>query len=67
MMTETSRQLLESKTIKELESILRDLSKFSRVQGCLSINDVAHALFLMKIFVVYPRNYGSIKFDSEQT
>ena len=50
--------LMENKHIKELEGILNELSSRSKVPETLSINDVAHAFFLMKAFVVYPRNYG---------
>ena len=65
-MSEHSKHLLESKAIKELESILSNLSKYTRVPGTLSINDVAHSFFLMKAFIVYPRNYGNIKFETSE-
>lgn len=65
-MSEYSRHLLENKAIKELESILSNLSKYNRVPGTLSINDVAHSFFLMKAFIVYPRNYGNIKFETSE-
>jgi hypothetical protein len=65
-MSEHSKHLLESKAIKELESILSNLSKYNRVPGTLSINDVAHSFFLMKAFIVYPRNYGNIKFETSE-
>ena len=55
---------MDSKHIKELEMILSDLANYSKVPGTLSINDVAHAFFLMKAFVVYPRNYGGLRFES---
>jgi hypothetical protein len=64
--SEYSRHLLENKAIKELESILSNLSKYNRVPGTLSINDVAHSFFLMKCFIVYPRNYGNIKFETSE-
>ena len=63
-MSEQSKHLLENKAIKELEGILSNLSKYNRVPGTLSINDVAHSFFLMKAFIVYPRNYGNIRFET---
>jgi hypothetical protein len=65
-MSEYSKHLLENKVIKELENILSNLSKYNRVPGTLSINDVAHSFFLMKTFIAYPRNYGNIKFETSE-
>lgn len=65
-MNETSRILLDNKHIKEFESILNEISDCSsRIKGTLSVNDIAHALYLMRAFVAYPSNYAGIKFDSE--
>ena len=66
-MTSPSRELLENKHIKEVEGILSELASYSRIPGTLSINDVAHAFFLMKVFVVYPKNYGQLRFDDPAT
>ena len=43
---------------------MNDLSVYNKVPGTLTINDVAHAFFLMKAFVAYPKNYGGIKFSN---
>lgn len=47
-----------------MEEILSDLSSHSKVPGTVSINDVAHAFFLLSAFVVYPSNYANVRFDS---
>lgn len=56
---------MDSKIINEFESILNELA--TKVDPTLSINDVAHAFFLMKAFVVYPKNYGGLIFENTKS
>jgi hypothetical protein len=55
--------LIESKEIKDFESILNEMAS-QREGACLTMNDLAHALYLMKVFVAYPKNYGGLLFES---
>ena len=57
-MQKESKLIMESKKLREFESILKELAAFGKVEGTLSVNDVGHALYLMKAFVAYPKNYG---------
>jgi len=52
---------LDNKVINEFELILNELT--SKDDGTLSFKDLSIALFLMKVFVVYPKNYGGLVFD----
>lgn len=56
-----SRVLLDNKVINEFELILNELTY--KEDMTLSIKDVAIALFLMKVFVAYPKNYGGLTFE----
>jgi hypothetical protein len=58
--------LIESKEIKDFESILNEMAS-QREGACLTMNDLAHAFYLMKVFVAYPKNYGGLLFESPST
>eukprot|EP00347_Sterkiella_histriomuscorum_P024173 403332052 len=61
--TETESSIeKEIKVIKEFEFILQQFSNNQKQTNVLSVNDLGHALYLMKFFVAYPRNYANIKF-----